>query len=293
MAFWQLTVPSSPDTSEGLTNFLWEQGALGVVEEEGPAAPSHLRAFFPDSASSTALVSSTESYVAGLGVLGFRTAGGNVEITPLLEEAWASAWQQSFPPRAVGRRLWVKPPWETGEAAGRMSIVIEPGRAFGTGHHGSTEGCLELLDRVVGDPPPPRALDVGIGTGILAVAAIKLGVVSVLGLDVDPDAVAAARVNATRNGCDPRIEVRMEGLEGLREVARFPLVLANLLAHTHLALSSRYQRVVARDGALILGGILEHEASDVVSALEGAGFALREQLVIEGWSSLLLNATGA
>ena len=293
MTFWQLTVPSSPETSEGLTNFLWEQGALGVVEEEGPVAPPRLRAFFPDSASSTGLVSSTESYVAGLGALGFSTAGGDVEITPLLEEAWASAWQQSFPPRAVGRRLWVKPPWETAEAAGRMSVVIEPGRAFGTGHHGSTEGCLELLDRVVGEPPPPRALDVGIGTGILAVAAIKLGVASVLGLDVDPDAVAAARVNATRNGCDPRIEVRMEGLESLREVTLFPLVLANLLAHTHLALASRYAHVVARGGALILGGILEPEAPDLVADLERVGFALREQLVIEGWSSLLLDATGA
>ena len=116
MAFWQLTVPSSPDTSEGLTNFLWEQGALGVVEEEGPAAPPRLRAYFPESASSTALVSSTKTYVAGLDVLGFRTARGEVEIAPLLEEAWASAWQQAFPPRAVGRRLWIKPPWEPAEA---------------------------------------------------------------------------------------------------------------------------------------------------------------------------------
>ncbi len=133
----------------------------------------------------------------------------------------------------------------------------------------------------------------GIGTGILAVAAIKLGVSSVLGLDVDPDAVAAARVNATRNGCDPRIEVRMEGLESLGDAAPFPLVLANLLAHTHLALSSRYRRVVAPTGALILGGILEAEAAAVVAALEGAGFALREQLVVEGWSSLWLEATSA
>jgi ribosomal protein L11 methyltransferase len=293
MAFWQLTVPSSPDTSEGLTNFLWEQGALGVVEEESPAAPPRLRAFFPDSASSTALVSSTRSYVADLAALGFTAAPGDVEISPLLEEAWASAWQQSFPPRAVGRRLWVRPPWETADAPGRVSVVIEPGRAFGTGHHGSTEGCLALLDRAVGDAAPPRALDIGIGTGILAVAAIKLGVASVIGLDVDPDAVAAARVNASRNGCADRIEVRMEEPESLRDALPFPLVLANLLAHTHLALSSQYMRLVAPGGALILGGILEHEDSGVVTALVTAGFALRETLVIEGWSSLLLEASGA
>src|SRR5207247_6801675 len=100
-------------------------------------------------------------------------------------------------------------------------------------------GVVGLLDRMAGNPAPRRALDIGIGTGILAVAAIKLGVSSVLGLDVDPDAVAAARVNATRNGCDPRIEVRMEGVESLADVTPFPLVLANLLAHTHLALSLR------------------------------------------------------
>jgi len=293
MAFWQLTVPSSPDTSEGLTNFLWEQGALGVVEEESPAAPPRLRAFFPDSASSTALVNSTRSYVADLAALGFTAAPGDVEISPLLEEAWASAWQQSFPPRAVGRRLWVRPPWETADAPGRVSVVIEPGRAFGTGHHGSTEGCLALLDRAVGDAAPPRALDIGIGTGILAVAAIKLGVASVIGLDVDPDAVAAARLNASRNGCADRIEVRMEEPESLRDALPFPLVLANLLAHTHLALSSQYMRLVAPGGALILGGILEHEDSGVVTALVTAGFALRETLVIEGWSSLLLEASGA
>jgi ribosomal protein L11 methyltransferase len=293
MAFWQLTVPCSPDTSEGLTNFLWEQGALGVVEEEGPAAPPRLRAFFPDSASSTALVSSTTSYVADLTALGFIPAPGDVEISPLLEEAWASAWQQSFPPRAVGRRLWIRPPWETEDAPGRVSVIIEPGRAFGTGHHGSTEGCLALLDRAIGEAPPPRALDIGIGTGILAVAAIKLGVLHVVGLDVDPDAVAAASVNAARNDCGDHIDVRMEGPESLRDVPSFPLVVANLLAHTHLALASQYRRLVAPDGALILGGILEHEASDVVTALATVGFALRETLVIEGWASLHLDTRGA
>ena len=293
MAFWQITVPTSPETSEGLTNFLWEQGALGVVEEESLLAAARLRAFFPDSASSTALVTSVREYAAGLSTLGFLTAPGDVEIAPLLEEAWASAWQQSFPPRAVGRRLWVKPPWEAAEATDRIAVVIEPGRAFGTGHHGSTEGCLVLLDEAIADTPPERVLDIGTGTGILAVAAVKLGAGLVVALDVDPDAIAAARVNAARNGCAERIELLMAGPESLRDVPPFPLVLANLLAHTHLTLAPHYRRLAAPGGALILGGILEHEDKDVIVALEPAGLALRGRLVIEGWSSLLLGAAAA
>jgi ribosomal protein L11 methyltransferase len=293
MAFWQLTVPISPDTCEGLTNFLWEQGALGVVEEESPASPPHLRAFFPDSASSTALVSSTKRYVADLRALGFRDAAGEVEIAPLLEEAWASAWQQSFPPRAVGQHLWITPSWETASVPGRVSVIIEPGRAFGTGHHGSTEGCLALLDAAVGARPVARALDVGIGTGILAIAAIKLGVERVVGLDVDPDAIAASRANAARNGCEARIELHLDGPETLRNLSPFPLLLANLLTHTHLALGRHYARLAARGGALILGGMLEAEDESVITALERQGMGLRDRVVIEGWSSLLLEAAGA
>lgn len=293
MAFWQITVPTSPETSEGLTNFLWEQGALGVVEEEGPVSPARLRAFFPDSASSTPLVASVREYAAGLSTLGFPMAPGDVAIAPLTQEAWASAWQQSFPPRAVGRRLWVKPPWETADGPGRVAVVIEPGRAFGTGHHGSTEGCLALLDEAIADTRPDRVLDIGTGTGIVAVAAAKLGAGLVLALDVDPDAIAAARVNAARNGCAGRIELFMAGPESLRGVPPFQLVVANLLTHIHLALAPHYRRLAAPGGALILGGILEHEDKDVIAALEPAGFGLLERLVIEGWSSLLLEAAPA
>ncbi len=293
MAFWQLTVPTSPETSEGLTNFLWEQGALGVVEEEGPVSPARLRAFFPDGAPSTELVASVREYAVGLRALGLRTAPGDVEIAPLLEEAWASAWQQSFPARAVGRRLWVKPPWEAAEVPGRLTVVIEPGRAFGTGHHGSTEGCLALLDEAIADTRPDRVLDIGTGTGILAVAAVKLGASHVVAVDVDPDAVAAARVNASRNSCADRIDLIMAGPESIRDARPFPLVLANLLAHTHVALAPHYRRLAAPGGLLILGGILEHEDKDVIAALEPAGFARLERLVIEGWSSLLLEATAA
>ena len=96
MAFWQLTVPTSTETADGLTNFLWEQGALGVVEEEMPPEPARLRAFFPETTSSTTLLTAVRGYCASLRSLGFPDTD-DAEITPLLDAAWASAWQQSFP----------------------------------------------------------------------------------------------------------------------------------------------------------------------------------------------------
>ena len=291
MAFWQLTVPTSPETSEGLTNFLWEQGALGVVEEEGPLAPARLRAFFPDSAPSTDLVASVREYAGGLCALGFSTAPGAVEIAPLLEEAWASAWQQSFPAREVGRRLLLLPPWiEPPPGSDRSTVIIEPGRAFGTGHHGTTEGCLVLLEEALAATPNASTLDIGTGTGILAVAALKLGAPTVLAIDVDPDAVSATQVNAGRNGC-AGLTVRLA--EPQEVAGRFPLVLANLLTHTHLALASQYARLVAPGGSLVLGGMLQDEDGRVSLALAAAGFTTRSRLALEGWASLRLEAARA
>lgn len=290
MAFWQLTVPTLPETSDGLTNFLWEQGALGVVEEESPAQPPRLRAFFPDTASSTELLRAVSAYRASLRALGLPVAPAAAEISPLLEEAWAQAWQQSFPPREVGRRLLVVPPWEAGaDARGRVRVVVEPGRAFGTGHHGSTEGCLALLEEALEARPGARVLDIGTGTGILAVAAIKLGAAEVLAIDVDPDAVAAARKNAEANGCGHRISAELFSPEELPAGARWPVVVANLLAHSHLALAAPYARLVEPGGRLILGGILADEDARVIAALGVAGFALARRLVLEGWSSLVLS----
>ncbi len=306
MAFWQLTLSSSPETTDGLTNFLWEHGALGVVEEEVEPEPARLLAFFPETASSSALLNAVCAYRASLDAMGFAVGAAEPEIAPLLDGAWASAWQQSFPPRAIGERLLVLPPWEVHALGGRseptrqilsrpddtdtacrIPLVIEPGRAFGTGHHGSTEGCLVLVERVLGEQPAPRVLDIGTGSGILAVAAAKLGAAAVLAIDVDPDAVAAARANADRNDCAARIEIALASPETLAGDP-FPVVVANLLAHTHLAFGPLYSRLVARGGALVLGGILADEDEQVAEAFGAAGFSLRERLTLDDWSSLWL-----
>lgn len=293
MAFWQLTVPTSTETSDGLTNFLWEQGALGVVEEEAPGVPPRLRAFFAESKSSTGLLAAVADYRASLRALGFRLAG-DAEVAPLLDEAWASAWQQSFPARLVGRRLRVLPPWLDGDGAepapgaeDRVTVVIEPGRAFGTGHHGTTEGCLVLLEEALAAAPGAAVLDIGTGTGILAIAALRLGAPSVVAIDLDPDAVSATRVNAERNGC-AGLTVRLAEPPEIDEAA--PIVVANLLTHSHLALAAQYARLVAPGGQLVLGGMLEDEDDRVTSALAAAGFERRARVALEGWASLRLAA---
>jgi len=288
MEFWELTVPTTAETTEGLTNFLWEQGALGVVEEQTPPAPPRLRAFYAASVSSTALLRAVETYRAGLRAMQFDT-GGEAEIHPIHDEQWASAWQQSFPPLSVGERLFVAPPWESAPTpAGRLRIVIEPGRAFGTGHHGSTESCLALLDRWLAAKPAGRVLDIGTGTGILAVAAVTLGAPRVTAIDLDPDAITAARQNAAANGVDDRIDVGTGGPESLPRTAAYDLVLANILTHTHLALVREYRRRVAPFGALVLGGMLVGEDDQVTRALVPHGFTPREALERDGWAASLL-----
>src|SRR5262249_29895305 len=191
--FWELSVSAPDDAREGLTNFAWELGALGVLEEDVDGAAC-VRAFFPASASVEVLGARVREYLDALRALGFRGIA-DVHIGAVTDPGWAEAWRAYFRPLRVGRRLLVVPPWEGRRVEGRLAIVIEPGRAFGTGHHGSTAGCLELLEEVVEAERPLRALDLGTGSGILAIAAARLGVVHALAIDHDPDAVANARAN--------------------------------------------------------------------------------------------------
>jgi ribosomal protein L11 methyltransferase len=284
-AYVELTVETGEEAAEALTNFLWEQGAVGVVQEEEPAAAARLRAFFPASDAAT-LAARVDAYLDGLRALGLA-AGARARIAPLADENWAAAWREHFRPVAIGRALLVAPPWDVPAAGGRIVLAIEPGRAFGTGHHGTTAGCLELLEALVAAEQPARALDLGTGSGILAIAAARLGVGHVLACDADPDAVSAAEANAARNGVGDRVRSVLADAATL-ETEPVPLVLANLLAAAHVALAARYARIVAPGGALVLGGLLEAEGAPVAAALAPHGFRLETERRLEGWTSLAL-----
>jgi ribosomal protein L11 methyltransferase len=285
-AYWELALTLSDEVEEGLTNFLWEQGALGVVAEQAADRESRLRAFFAGDVDRGRLEARLAAYLAALGALGFA-APGPAALTALTDGNWAEAWREHFRPVAVGRRLLVAPPWARPAAGGRLALVIEPGRAFGTGHHPSTAGCLEALEALMATAPPAAAIDLGTGSGILAIAAARLGVARVLAVDEDPDALAAAGANAALNGVADRIRCLRADAGGLT-AAPVALVLANLLTAAHLRLAAAYARYVSAGGALVLGGILEPEGPAVVAALAGPGFASEAVLIRDGWATIAL-----
>lgn len=286
--YWELDLDAPPDAAEGLANFLWESGALGVTEESAPGTAGRLRAFFPATADPSALERATREYMDGLRALGLEVRH-DVRIRDLADGNWAEAWREHFRPLAVGRALLVVPPWEAKGRVppGRLQIVIEPGRAFGTGHHATTAGCLERLEAIVARIRPRAALDLGAGSGILAIAAARLGVARVLAVDDDPDAVAAADANARRNAVHDRVHCLRADAGGL-VVEPMGLVLANLLPAAHLRLATDYARYVAPGGALVLGGIPAGEAGRVRAALTGRGFRPASTRTHDGWTTLEL-----
>lgn len=283
-AYWELALALSDEIEEGLTNFLWEQGALGVVAEERADERPRLRAFFAADVDRARLEAALAAYLAGLSALGFTTPSP-AHLTPLADGNWAEAWREHFRPVAVARRLMIAPPWEVPTISGRVAVIIEPGRAFGTGHHASTAGCLEALETLV-EPPPSSALDLGTGSGILAIAAVRLGVGRVLAIDEDPDALASATANAARNGVAEHIQC-LRADAGALSVAAVPLVLANLLTAAHVRLAADYARYVIPGGALVLGGILEPQADVVTAALGEHGFTPVAASSHEGWTTLV------
>jgi ribosomal protein L11 methyltransferase len=285
-AWWQVVVAAPGEATEGVVNFLWEQGAVGVIEEESPAAAPAVRAFFPGTTDADDLAARVREYVSELRALGFRSPL-ETSVSALGDPGWATAWREHFRPRPVGRTLVVAPPWDAAASAGRHTIVIEPGRAFGTGQHATTTGCLERLEDVVAAGAPPRALDLGTGSGILAIAAARLGIPEVLAVDDDPDAVENARVNAERNGVAARVRCLLADASAVDPGAT-PLVLANLLAPLHRRLAGRYADLVAPGGVLVLGGILDGEASALEAHVASHGFAPAARLSREGWTTLEL-----
>jgi ribosomal protein L11 methyltransferase len=200
-------------------------------------------------------------------------------------EDWAETWKRHVRPVRAGR-LWVGPPWELanrGDAA--AAVVIEPGMAFGTGDHPTTALCLAALDEALARRGAASVLDVGTGSGVLAIAARKLGASRVVGNDIDPGAVRIARENAEKNGAEG-IEFSERPLE--RIAGGFDVVVANLFSGVICQLAPRLAARLSPGGELLVSGILEPQVEEVLAALTRERLRLRERRIRGEWALLAL-----
>lgn len=208
------------------------------------------------------------------------------------DEDWSKEWKRGLEPRLVTDRIVTKPTWTEYDAApGQVVIDIDPQMAFGTGEHATTRGCLRLLDGAIrqGD----RVLDVGSGSGILSVAAARLGAMEVVAVEYDADANLNARENLAHNAVEERVRLveAMADPALIDDLGPFDLILANILSGVIRPLLPSFHRALRGEGRLIVSGILQSESAEVTESALAAGFAVaREDREEEWWSALLLPA---
>lgn len=207
------------------------------------------------------------------------------------DEDWAENWKRGLQPRRVGRHFVVAPSWtQPALRAGDHLIVIDPEMAFGTGEHATTRGALRFIERSV--RPGMRVLDVGSGSGILAIGAALLGAAHVLAAEYDEDAVLNARDNITRNSVQHVVDLQTvlvdEAFLRAQGDAAFDVIAANILSSVLRPLLPAFSSSLKPGGRLILGGILEQEADDMIEAAQTAGFKLLEEDLEEEWWGALL-----
>ena len=300
----EVTLPVPADRLDRVCDILTGNGMTGlVVEEEGDflrfleqnrqywdyvdedlarrmKGASRVKFYVPDSEAGRAQL---RQYLAGLEEYEPQTVS-------LREEDWATSWQKYYQPIPVGRRVYIVPDWMRGQPVpeGRAPLYLNPGLTFGTGAHPTTQLCLELLEQVL--RPGDRVLDLGCGSGILAIAALALGASQAVGADIDPKAADVAFENAALNGIGPdRLRVYAgdvladKRLAGKLEPGRNQVVLANIVADVIIPLSARAGEFLTPDGVFLTSGIIDGRQDEVRAALEQNGFAITRHLERGGW----------
>ncbi|MEO2257705.1 50S ribosomal protein L11 methyltransferase [Paenibacillus amylolyticus] len=313
MLWHELTIHTTEEAVEMISNFLHEAGAGGVsIEESGtlnkkrdttygelydvplndiPEGFAVIKGYFSEGTDMVALQSEVNPRVEELSEFGIDTGEVRYETRTVDENDWATAWKQYFKPVRVSERLTIKPTWEeyTPESSDEKIIELDPGMAFGTGTHPTTSLCLRTLETVI--QGGEEVIDVGTGSGILAIGAIKLGAKHVLALDLDPVAVISARENVELNGLEQQITVKESDLLsvlGSQDPAlgvQLPVkvVVANILAEIILLFVDDVYHALESGGTYIVSGIWKNKEQVVHDALVASGFEVSAIHRDEDW----------
>jgi ribosomal protein L11 methyltransferase len=221
-----------------------------------------------------------------------RAAAQSLRFSTLQTRDWVKTSLEALTPVEAGRFV-VHGAYDRARiAANRIAIEIEAGLAFGTGHHGTTRGCLLALDRLAKQSAKPRVLDLGTGSGVLAIAAAKAWRRRMLASDIDRVAIDVARTNAQRNGVGPLVGfAHAAGLTApqIRAHARYDVVLANILLGPLMRLAAPARRLLAHNARLVLSGLLAPQANAALAAYRAQGLVLERRLTLENWTTLVMS----
>lgn len=319
MIWHEVTLHSTEEAMEMISNFFHEHGAGGVsIEETGsldrardttygqlydtpfndlPEGDAIIKAYFPEMDNIDPIVEQLAEFIAEIREYPTDVGKATLSVKLVDDEDWANAWKQYFKPVAITDRITIKPTWEEYEArADELIIEIDPGMAFGTGTHATTSLCLQTLEKYI--QTGMEVIDIGTGSGILSIGAVKLGAKHVLALDLDPVAIVSARENVTLNKLDEHITViqsdLLQVLKGNDNATnnnigvKLPvdLAVANILADIILMFIDDVYEALKPGGIYITSGIIGKKAAEVEKALQQAGFQLLQTVHDQDWVAI-------
>ncbi|MBQ6820300.1 MAG: 50S ribosomal protein L11 methyltransferase [Clostridium sp.] len=249
----------------------WDFADINVLEHKGKVAV--VKAYFSEEDNIESVLRYIDEKMKELKELGIDTGVAKIESEKMYEEDWANNWKKYYKPTKIGERIVVKPTWEEYQAKeDELVLELDPGMAFGTGTHETTRMCIQALDKYV--EKDSTVFDVGCGSGILAIAAAKLGAKKAVGVDLDPVAVESAKENVGFNNLD-NIEILYGNLVEVID-GKADIVVANIIAEIICILTEDVKRVLKEDGYFITSGIIHDRVEMVTNALEKTGFEVLE-----------------
>ncbi|HET7628408.1 MAG TPA: 50S ribosomal protein L11 methyltransferase [Bacillales bacterium] len=312
MNWSEICIHSTQEAVEPISNILHEAGASGVVIEDPedlvkqwdtiygmayelnpddyPDDGVLIKAYLPMNSFLGETVEEIKQAINHLMLFDIDLGRNTVTISEVHEEEWATAWKKYYKPVKITERITIIPTWETYEAAENEILVeLDPGMAFGTGTHPTTKLCVQAIEKVL--RPGDRMIDVGTGSGVLSIAAAKLGASEVAAFDLDDVAVKSARLNVKLNKVQSIVSVKQNNLlDGV--VQQADVITANLLADIILRFPADAAKTTKPGGYFIASGIIKAKGAEVEEALRQHGFAIVERLQSEDWIALIARNGG-
>lgn len=300
----KIEIVSSPDLSDALSNFLMEIGAQGVSQERGELQdgngfqedilPETMKAYFPHDVRVDKRIEALQSYINELMDLFPNLPRPEWHTELIVDADWGEAWKKYFKPLRVTKNIIIKPTWERYSPGGHDIIIeIDPGMAFGTGQHPSTRMCLQAMEDLILQDRAARSwrvMDVGAGTGILGIAAAKLGAGKVICVEIDKQAAEIAGENIRTNGVEDKVDVVHQDVTTIHET--FDLIVANLTAKMLIKLRPHLITLLKRGGVVVMSGIIEQNREDMEHHFFAEPFVVQRTITEKEWLCYVLTKEG-